>query len=263
MSTQKRKIDRPWLTATGVEIASDEVRQLSKSWNPETWENYLKWHDTSCREQIVSRLAFEKISDEQIESIFERFAQNPTDDTCAMCEKLLTKLPPLEREVLRLQYFEGWTEVEIGFELNRSRTGINQIKRRAISRLQREYSGDFVSARQLMRGEIISDDIISETIWNESGSGPIREPKLYSPKNEIAEIHAIKFSSLRDAMLELPEIARRILFFRYWCNFSIHQTARALGCGVNTVDEIAEASISKVKRSVLIFEYGTQFGGLK
>ena len=263
MKAPRNKLIRPWLTPTGVEIATIELRSLVKSWDLATWESYLKWYDGPSNESTISQKAFTAICEHQEFSVFELFSQNPSEESLKECTRLLHQLPEIEREVLRLKFMEGRTEVEIGFELRRSRSGINLIKTRALSRLKKHNPGDAVAAGPYMRGEVDSSDQNFESIWDEPSLYPIREKRNYITKRHQEEIAAIRFSSVREALLDLPEIGRKILFLRYWCDFSVNQTARLLQCGQNVVEQIEKASISKVKRGALSFETGTNFGGGK
>lgn len=263
MKAQKKKLDRPWLTPTGVERETHELKALVKGWDEATWQSYLNWYEGKRREGIVAPGAFSAICETQEFTIFELFSQNPNEESLKECTRLLGQLPEPEREVLRLKFIEGQTEVQIGFALRRSRSGINLIKTRALSRLKMQNPGDAVAARRFMRG---SDDLIEEnpeSIWDEPSLYPIREKRNYISKRFQEEIAAIQFTSVREALLDLPEMARKILFFRYWCEFSVNQTARLLKCGVNVIAQIEEASITKVKRGALVFETGTNFGGGK
>lgn len=245
----------PWLTPTGVPIPTADLKQIVASWVKATWEEYLDWFETSIREKLVRPEIYDQIGNEQTESIFEKFRQNSSQKNRRRCERELRKLPPLEAEVLRQYFLEGRTEVEIAFALNRSRTGISRIKIRALSRLKRGNSGDEVSLCQFMRGEDES------SIWDEPLRYPLKEDRPYSADAHQDEFDKIKTSSVRAALLGLSDTAQRILYLRHWCGFSVGQIARRLRLGVNVVDQIDSASISKIKRAVLDFELGTSFLG--
>ena len=258
----KKKYYRPWLTPTGVEIPTADLRVIVQAWTPPLWESYLKWFETGGRESLLPPMAYVAVADEQAETIFAQFAQDCSQDNLRLCERVLALLPALEAGVLRKYFLEGRTEVEIAFELKRSQTGINLIKNRALLRLKRENSGDGMFARPLVKDEISSSLTEEPSIWDEPTGTNIKEARNYDPENHEAEFQALKFESLRVALFELSESARRILYLRYWCDKSVSQTARILKRGVNVIDQIESASISKVKRSVLVFETGTDFGGV-
>ncbi len=261
MKVKKKKYDRPWLTPTGVEIPSYQLRRISKSWNITTWGSYLDWFGTGRNAALITPDAYDRLCEKRIESIFEEFAQNDSQENRTLCEQFLAKLPPLEAEVLRRVFLAGNTEVEIAFALKRSQPGINLIKNRALSRLKRGNSGESVIARRFMRGEDSFSESEEPSIWNHSFTQPIKEARAYGPKNHKAEFKALSPTCLRVALQALSESAQRILYLRHWCDFSVKATSRALGIAMNNVEQIESASISKVKRSALEFELGITLGG--
>jgi DNA-directed RNA polymerase specialized sigma subunit len=260
MKTKKKKYHRPWLSPTGVEIPLTELKEIAKSWNPAQWEEYLSWFETGCKEVLVHPAAYAIIGDEQTESIFEQFDQDSSPEKRAACERLLALLPEIESCILRLYFLEGRTEAEIGFILSRSQTGICLIKNRALSRLKRGNDGDEMFARHFMKGDISSYEE-EPRLWDESLEHPLKEARFYDPKNHRTEFEQIKMSSIRVALLALPDLEQRILYLRYWCDFSVNRTARELGIGLNTVLEIETAAITKTKRNAVAFETGVSPGG--
>lgn len=263
MKRLKKKYHRPWLNASGVEISTADLKPKVQSWSAKTWEEYLKWYQSPGHERLITPAIYDLICDTQTETIFEEFAQNSSQEIKRLCEQVLSLLPSIEALVLRRYFLEGRTEVEIAFELKRSQTGINLIKNRALSRLKRGNPGDGMFARQFMRGENSAYLAEEPSIWDEPMAEPIKEARYYDPENHQAEFEAIKSSCVRVALMALPEEARRILYLRYWCGMSVNQTARNLKRGVNVIEQIESASISKVKRNALDFETGTNFGGVK
>jgi DNA-directed RNA polymerase specialized sigma subunit len=263
MKQLKKKYHRPWLNATGVEIPTADLKPIVRDWSASTWEAYLKWYEHGRKDALVSPEAYAILGDEQTESIFEQFAQNSSQEVRRLCEQVLSLLPDIEALVLRRYFLEGRTEVEIAFEQKRSQTGVNLIKNRALSRLKRGNSGDGMFARRFMKGDEFSGVADEPSIWDEPLAEKIKEARRYDPENHNAEFEAIKSSCVREALKELPELARRILYLRYWCDLSVNQTARILKRGVNVVEQIEFTSISKVKRGALAFETGTTFGGAK
>ena len=259
----KKKYFRPWLTPTGVEIPKLELRAISQTWDHTTWGLYLKWYETGRKEALITPAAYEITCDEQTESIFEQFKQNRSQKHRDQCDRLLTLLPPIEAEVLRLIFLEGRTEVQIAFLLCRSRTGINLIKNRALSRLKRGNNGDGMSARRFMKGENLISPTVEQSIWEEPLPQPIKGLRAYSPDNHKSEFEAISSSCLRVALLMLSEGSQRNIYLRYWCDFSVNQIHRILGHGVNVIEQMESASISKIKREALMFELGINHGGFQ
>ena len=260
MKTKKKKHFRPWLTPTGVEIPTAELRIISASWDRVMWNAYLDWYANSRREALIHPTIYDWICEEHSESLFEQLAQDSSQENRELCERELSSLPPLEAAVLRKYFLDGRTEVEIAFDLNRSQTGISKIKNRALSRLKRGNSGDEVLSCRFMRGESCLSDP-EPLLWDGPLLSPLKENRQYDPDNHKAEFEQIKTFSIRAALLGLTDTAQKILYLHHWCDFSISQIARRLDRGVNVTAQIESASISKVERAALEFELGTTLGG--
>ena len=243
MKQLKKKQHRPWLTPTGVEIPTADLVVIAKAWSPAMWEAYLNWYQSPCRERLIQPAIYDLVGDLQTETIFEQFAQNSSQELRRACKQVLVLLPKLEAQVLRGYFLEGRTEVEIAFELKRSQPTIHRIKYRALLRLKRGNLGDNVIARQFMRGESFSPAADEPSIWDEWLTEKLKEPRSYDPENHQAEFEAIKSSCVRVALMELPELARKILYLRHWCDLSVNQTARILKRGVNVIEQIESASV--------------------
>ncbi len=135
MQRQKKKRFQPWLTSTGVEIPTEELRTISQSWDQEIWNAYLSWYQSPRREALVAPGVYNKKGEEMVQSIFEENNQEVSSEKQALCEQLLSLLPAMEATVLRLKFFEGRTDREIAALRKISKSGVHDIKNRALSRL--------------------------------------------------------------------------------------------------------------------------------
>ncbi len=57
-----------------------------------------------------------------------------------LCEQMLMKLKPLQRRVLELTYFEGWTAQEIAVQQNRAAVNVRHDLYRGLARLRSELA---------------------------------------------------------------------------------------------------------------------------
>jgi len=251
MRNQIKSSRRPWLTSTGVEIPTADLKPISRTWGIETWGKYLRWYQGARREKLIRPTLYDKSGDELTENIFEEFSQDSSQENRDLCEHVLARLPSLEALVLRRHFLEGRTDAEIAFGLNRSRTGVSLIKNRAISRLKRGNSGDGVSPCPFMRVDGSEECFGEPTIWEIPLPFPLTENRRFSADAHRAEFEQMKIHYVRDALMSLSDRVQRILYLRFWCGLSIGTTARVIGCGVNVVSQIEEASISKLKRHAL------------
>lgn len=257
MQTNKPK---PWLTSTGVEIPTAELKEICKSWDADTWERYLKWYDSGCREKLIHPNLYDEIAERQTESIFQRLCPSSGGPETQLCEELLGSLPALEAEVLRLTYFNGQTERQISAEINRPKTNVHRLKVSALSRLQRGRAGEKWTTRHLMRGASSEIDPGKNSPWAALLSLPIREDRVYDPGQYKEEFAKISHAELKVAVSQLSEREQRILYLRFWCDYSVSEIAHELRSGVNLIEQVIEAAISKLKRKIIQIKTGHQPG---
>lgn len=97
-----------------------------------TLEQYQNWLNDAPPTQVEDEYALLKcISGEPSQSeLFER------DELRRLVSKCIKKLPPVERAVLNLYCYEGWTLLEIAEKIDVHQWRISQLKSQAISRLR-------------------------------------------------------------------------------------------------------------------------------
>ena len=49
-----KQSNRPWLTASDVERPLSELKEISKSWDEQTWNEYLNWFETGRTDILLS-----------------------------------------------------------------------------------------------------------------------------------------------------------------------------------------------------------------
>ena len=96
----KTKLNRPWLTSSDVEIPTEKLKRLSKSWDQNTWEAYLKWYEGNFRELLVRTETYEKLGARQHKTIFEIYGFENCPVLKSFCDHLLSQLTPMQRSAL-------------------------------------------------------------------------------------------------------------------------------------------------------------------
>jgi DNA-directed RNA polymerase specialized sigma24 family protein len=72
---------------------------------------------------------------EELNSACER-GQAPEMETLRFCEQMLAQLKPLQRQVLELTYFEGWTAQEIADLQHRAAAHVRNDLYRGLAKLR-------------------------------------------------------------------------------------------------------------------------------
>lgn len=242
----KAQRSKPWLNSTGIEIPTSELREISRSWSPEEWEEYLKWYETPQHEKLISSELYDDLGETDSSGPFAKFNQNGDEESRAVCEGLLRSLPAREAQVLRLSFYDGRTVREISAIQGIPKSSVHDIKNRALSRLRSGERDGISDTGHPMRGE--------GSIWMRASSSFIKEAQVYDPSQQKEAFEEIQHHSLKVALRELSERQLRIIYLRFWCDYSAAEIARDLRCGVNLIDQLLEASIARLKRKILDVE---------
>lgn len=245
---KKPKPPRPWLTPSGVPIETKELRDICKAWDRPTWEAYLKWYERPLRLRLLMPYIFDKLADEQIETIFQQFDQRTDQGAQLKCEQILGVLAAHEAEVLRGTYLRGETQYQIGAVLNRSQQSIARIKNKAIRSARWGQHGEPRVAREFMKGE---NFFVPIRMWDQKLETPLKEQRVYDPTKHREEILGHKYEALATAAQSLSEKSIRALYLRYWCDFSISAIAREFSMGLNTTELLIETSLNRLKRKII------------
>lgn len=250
----KKKLNRPWLTSSDVEIPTEKLKEITKSWDQKIWEDYLDWYQSSCQEKIIDPVALTTIGDECEESIFEEFGYDSNYEDQNFCDFLLSNLNPLEAATLRKCILEGKTERQVAFELNRSSGSISQNKHKAIVKLKTAFNGDELSARHIMRGQGFDSTTKSNKSWETVELGTLKENRRYRAGDFDFELKNHPIFEIREFFRNSSSLSRKCVYLRFWCDLSVNEIARKCSIGVNTVETIISSTVFKLK-SVLISNY--------
>lgn len=254
----KKKLVRPWLTPTEIEIPTDQLKQICKSWDANTWESYLKWYERGFREVLVKTEYYELLGDRLHRTIFEMYGYESCPQMQSYCEYLLGSLSTIQQAVLRKLFFEGKTYRVTAFELSRSLGAVTQNKNRALSILKNRFNGDNLHAQHLMRDAKFFDPAQDNSVWETKKIGPLKKSRAYKPENYNKELLNHPIEEVRCFFRASSLRARQYVYLRYWCGFSINEIARKCSVGVNTVDQVIDATVFKLKSALINPELITQ-----
>jgi DNA-directed RNA polymerase specialized sigma subunit len=247
----KNKLKRPWLTASNIERPVLELREISKDWDEKTWSSYLNWFQSGRRDRLVSIEFYSTLGDSVEKSIFEEFGYESSPELKSFCDQLLTVLPNHRKHILRAIFFEGKTLAQIAFELSRTKTCISRNKYKALTQLKREHDGKQDYARRIMRGEEVFSPNKIKSVWNQKLTNAIRNKQAYCPLKADEELLNHQCRELREVFQELSVRTRQIIYLKFWCGFSVSEIGRKLPMGLNTIDQIIEATVFKIKTRLI------------
>ena len=247
----KNKLNRPWLTVSDVERPLDELKEISKSWDEKTWNEYLDWFEVGRKDQLVSPTLYH-IQGESIEkNIFEEFGYQSCPELRGFCDQLLRSVPEIQQQILRSIFFDGKTQREIAFDIRRSSGCIAQNKTKAIRTLKRVHGGEMLSARRIMRGAEVFEPEKTKSLWDQKLSHPIKDQRSYDQLNTSQELLNHCVADLREIFQKLSEISHQIIYLKFWCELSTSEIARKLSMGLNTVEQVIEATVFNIKSQLV------------
>ncbi len=248
----KNKLNRPWLTASGVERPLDELKEISKSWDEQTWNEYLNWYQSGNSEKLVSNNVFSKVSEElEKKNIFENFGYQSCPELRSFCDQLLRSVPEFQQQILRSIFFEGMTQREVAFDIKKSAGCIAQNKTKAITTLKRVHGEELVSARQYMRGTEVFEPEKIKSLWDQKLSHQIKDQRSYDQLNANQELLNHCVADIREIFQKLSEVSRQIIYLKFWCELSTSEIARKLSVGLNIVEQIIDATVFNIKSQLV------------
>lgn len=128
------EVNEPWLSVSGNELTLESLRIVSKNWDQETWERYLKYLETPLREKPVSRVRFQRASESFSESVFT-FAGSGSHLESSKLFYLLEGLTKRQRDVIELIYWRNMSHREVACALGIYQSTVGEIKASAIKRM--------------------------------------------------------------------------------------------------------------------------------
>lgn len=248
---KKKKLIRPWLTPSGVEISTYELKDIVKEWSAKTWDEYLNWYQSGQSEKLISISLYNKIADEVEDSIFSQYGFDTNYDDIEFCNRLLLSLPSHLQCILILIYLEGRTLAEVAKVFNRSTTSIHHHKNKALTALKRGFGGENWNARHYIEG---CDEVESQRInslWDQKLSSPLKTSRSYHEFNFKNELTFHVTPELREIFREMLDLSLELIYLRFFCNFDTNIISRKKYLGLNTAEQIIDAAVFKIKSKLI------------
>lgn len=244
---KKQRKYQPWLTPSGVERPLEELKQLSKTWEQKTWNEYLHWLESGRKDKLISSDFYLSQCETLEKSIFEEFGyQNYLADQ-NLCEQLLSKLAKSEAQVLKLIYLEGKTQKEIAALFRRSDRRISQIKLNALAALKWVLLGERLESQRIVEGDQSYNSKPEDSIWFKKLRSTIKEDRSYHCDSYFNELLNHPNPILKDIFKQLSERQLKIIYLKYFCGKNTSEVARSLSIGLNVVEQISDATVFKIK----------------
>lgn len=127
---------KPWLDPNGRLYSDDALKEISKTWDPSTWERFLsETIDVPQRELVQSteeRAINEYLTGE------EKLDEMPRNELHALIRQLMRRHLSIQQQtILRMIYWENRSEREIAETLGLTKSRVPTQKSKSLSKLKR------------------------------------------------------------------------------------------------------------------------------
>lgn len=146
MTQTSKNTSKPWLDQDGNILSDKELREISKNWSAETWEQFLletvECQASDYREDLIHPRSYDRRLEEMTESVWQ--CSTDRSETIGELVRRLCRdhLSPKQQYIVRMIFWDGFTERKIADVMNISRSTVVVQKRRALSKIK-----DLIEAR--------------------------------------------------------------------------------------------------------------------
>ncbi len=138
------KTKKPWLTDEGKYLSDDELKIISKTWTPETWEAYMQSLEHEEDEERFITVATDSV-DQTSNEDFKALITDPIPlekDLTQIVMAAVDKLPERQKEVIFDSYWMNISEREQAKKHGVQRAAVYFRKRRAKNNLKKLLPSD-------------------------------------------------------------------------------------------------------------------------
>lgn len=135
--SKRKKTEKPWLDHRGRELTTEQLREISKNWDLETWKRYGDSLELEAEGKSLRPGEFRKLEDQQIKNIFS--ANEERSSSLALTRQVAEALKCLslrQSQVIKEIFYHGKSTEETARELGLSKTTVHDHKKHAISKLR-------------------------------------------------------------------------------------------------------------------------------
>jgi RNA polymerase sigma factor (sigma-70 family) len=140
---------KPWEDGFGRVLSTARLREVSRDWSEETWQEYLETLEGQPDDFLVDNY------DDAIRTYTQEDPEEeslPSTDLAAITRGI-ERLQPMEQTVIRSMFWQGMSEREVAELLGTSRRAVMNIKADALKKLKAQISTNNV--RELRPGNVM------------------------------------------------------------------------------------------------------------
>lgn len=128
---------RPWISESGGPLDLSALRETCRTWSAQDWELYLSSLDGHQKESQASTNTIEELG--LAANIYPSFLPGCRPELSKLVGNLLKALTKKQKFVLEKIFFEGRSERQVARMMMISRTGVVDLKKRALRKLKNTH----------------------------------------------------------------------------------------------------------------------------
>jgi predicted DNA-binding protein YlxM (UPF0122 family) len=135
----KRQL-KPWTDQRGLPLHTEELKRVSRVWDEQTWEAYLKTIESKSSGQLFGPGVYQDLCEENIRSIFADTANENNDEVKIRVEKALEALSKHSEKqtfVIKEIFWNGKSQHDVAGLLRIQQNAVFDLKQRAIKNLKK------------------------------------------------------------------------------------------------------------------------------
>lgn len=133
----KRKSAQLWLDHRGRELSTEQLKEISKSWDLQTWKRYGDSLEVQPEGKSLKPGEFRKLEERQTQSLFS--INGEAAASAALTHRMnnaLLSLSTRQRQVIEKIFYSGKSIEETARELKLSKATVHTHKKSAIAKLK-------------------------------------------------------------------------------------------------------------------------------
>ena len=127
---------QPWLNDDGIALSLEELRLISKNWDTEMWNQYLKYLEPVQKEKLVSPGRLQREFNRKNENIFSQACGACSLHTSQLAQ-LLKILTERQRQVIEMIYWKNMSHRNIAASLGIYQSTVADIKKGALKKMKK------------------------------------------------------------------------------------------------------------------------------
>jgi len=131
--------EKPWFDQNNRPFSDDVLKDVSKNWDAEIWEQYLKWCEKPQYESLIHHRAYNCMTEKLEESVFLSSPIHPDIEKKKKITEMLSCLTYRQKNILEMIYWKQMSEQAIAKQTGISRSGVRELKSRAIRKLKKTF----------------------------------------------------------------------------------------------------------------------------